>query len=249
MPNLLDCLPDKCRRGSKPRCHLLTHGSRDQVAARLTDLIAPWGTVTEEDRWMPEGFGNIEEAQLHSADSLLPGGVRADLQSWWMAVAATTPNWDIASTCTIEGKSGLLLVEAKAHDEELIGEEIGKRLDDSASCNSRKNHAHIDGAIREANSGLNVAVPGWNLSRDSHYQMSNRFAWPWKLTELGFPVILVYLGFTYAVEMHDQGKPFVDHTDWQKLVKAHSEPLFPSHVWDDKWTVNGQAFIPLIRSI
>ena len=250
MSDLLDCLPGKCRRGSKPRCHLLTHGSPAQVAARLTDLIAPWGTVAPEDKWMPQGFDIIEEAQLDNAPRLLPDECdRKELQDWWLALPATTPNWDIASTCTIDGKTGLLLVEAKAHDEELIGEEVGKRLDANASGGSIKNHAHIENAIRGANTALNAILPGWDLSRASHYQMSNRFAWSWKLTELGFPVILVYLGFTYAVEMLDRGMPFVSGAIWQQLVEAHSEPLFPSHVWNHKLIVNGQAFIPLIRSI
>ena len=250
MSNLLDKLRGKERRGSKPRCHLLTHGSPAQVAARLTDLIAPWGTVSAGDIWMPQGFFDTEEAQLHKAPRLLSQAVCRALQSWWLAVPATTPNWDIASTCTIEGRKGLLLVEAKAHDEELIGEEAGKRLDRNASDGTRKNHARIGTAITQANTALNAVVPGWNLSRDSHYQMSNRFAWSWKLTELGFPVILVYLGFRYAVEMNDLGNPFVDHADWQNLVTAHSRHLLPSsHIWENKLILHGQAFIPLIRSI
>ncbi len=250
MCNLLDNLPEKERRGSKPRCHMLTDGDPDQVAARLTDLIAPWGTVSEGDVWMPRGFCDTEEAQLDKAPHLSSKAVCRDLQSWWLAVRpATTPNWDIASTCRIEGKKGLLLVEAKAHDKELIGEEGGKKLDDDASENSRKNHDHIGAAITQANTALNAAVPGWKLSRDSHYQMSNRFAWSWKLTERGFPVILVYLGFRYAVDVDDLGKLFVDHADWQNLVMAHSEPLFPYYIWEHKWALNEQVFIPLIRSI
>lgn len=247
--NLLHCLPGKCRRGSKPRCHLLTHGSPTQVATRLTGIIGPWGSVTTADKWMPDGFDDIAEAQLHDATRLLPKTVCNNLQNWWMAVRATTPNWDIASTCTIEGKKGLLLVEAKAHDEELMGEVAGKSINANASCGSLKNHAQIDNAIQQANNALNAVVPGWNLSRNSHYQMSNRFAWAWKLTDLGIPVILVYLGFKYAVEMSDVGNPFIDHLDWEKLVLTHSKPLFPAHVWDRKWIVRGQAFIPLIRSI
>lgn len=79
--------------------------------------------------------------------------------------------------------------------------------------------------------------------------MSNRFAWSWKLTELGYPVILVYLGFKFAVEMHDRGTPFTDDADWQQLALAYSKSLIPSHVWNNKWIVNNQTFIPLIRSI
>jgi len=45
MSQLIERLPVKARRGSKPRCHLLTHGTRQEVADRLTDLIHPWGQV------------------------------------------------------------------------------------------------------------------------------------------------------------------------------------------------------------
>ena len=78
--------------------------------------------------------------------------------------------------------------------------------------------------------------------------MSNRFAWAWKLTDLGLPVILVYLGFLKADEMADIGSPFAIGSDWETLVKSHSEPLFPAGVWDQKWKLSGQSFIPLIRS-
>ena len=79
--------------------------------------------------------------------------------------------------------------------------------------------------------------------------MSNRFAWSWKLTELGVPVILVYLGFLNANEMVDRGKPFRNHDDWESLVKAQSTPLFPASVWGQRWQANGQLLVPLIKSI
>ena len=54
--------------------------------------------------------------------------------------------------------------------------------------------------------------------------MANRFAWSWKLTELGYPVILVYLGFLRAEEMQKGGEqePFDNHAHWECLVKAHT---------------------------
>jgi hypothetical protein len=79
--------------------------------------------------------------------------------------------------------------------------------------------------------------------------MSNRFAWAWKLTELGLPVVLIYLGFLNANEMADQGKSIVDQEDWERLVKSHSEKLIASEVWGQQWTCNGYPFIPLIRSV
>jgi hypothetical protein len=46
MSDLLKRLRPRERRGSKPRCHFLTHGTRDEVAARLTSMVAPFATVS-----------------------------------------------------------------------------------------------------------------------------------------------------------------------------------------------------------
>jgi len=250
--DLLSRLNPRQRRGSKPRCHLLTHGSPEEVAARLTRLIEPWGQVNITDHWMPQGFANREEAQLGKADALLDSVTGKALIDWWLAVPkrARVPNWDIASTCMIEGRPGLLLIEAKAHDEELNREAPGKRLEERRSANSRQNHTRIASCIQQAN----IALAGgtgmhWSLSIEHHYQMSNRFAWAWKLTELGMPVILVYLGFLNATEMNDKGLPFSNHEAWDQLVMSHSEPLFPDKVWNQHWTLHGRPFIPLIKSI
>jgi hypothetical protein len=149
---------------------------------------------------MPEGCDVLDEAQLHDAPRILSADLRKELYSWCIAAAdieARTPNWDIASTCTIDGKEGLLLVEAKAHCEELIKEETGrKNIKPPVSPNARRNHVRIGSCIQDANVAL-AAETGltWALARDWNYQMSNRFTWSWKLTELGIPVVLIYLGF------------------------------------------------------
>jgi hypothetical protein len=253
MSDLLQRLKPKEQRGSKPRCHFLTHGSPEQVAKNLGQLISPFGSVSPHDRWMPRGFDNTEEAQLHRVPGLLEARIAKQLREWWLDTDtpnARTPTFDIASTCTIQHQPGILLLEAKAHDEELNKENIGKSLRKDASQGSKANHVRIGEAIMTARDGLQEATSlEWNISRDSHYQMSNRFAWAWKLTELGFPVALVYLGFLKAEEMRDKGNPFVNHAAWEEVVKAHSEPLFPNEVWNRQWTINGQAFLPLIRSI
>jgi hypothetical protein len=246
------------RKGSKPRCHLLTHGTREIVAGRLTSLIAPWGRVDPgEDQWMPGGFQLPEEAQLGKADRLIEDEqCREFLTNWWLAVQSrnsNTPNWDIACTCTVREGPALILIEAKAHDLELIREEKGKTLKRRASSGTQRNHEHIGARIDEASRSLadQTGLP-WVLSRDHHYQMSNRFAWSWKVTELGFPVILIYLGFLNAEEMRRSGKkgrtPFADAQQWKDLVTTHSEHLFPREIWNREWKINNQSFIPLIRA-
>lgn len=250
--DLLKRLDRKARRGSKPRCHWLTHGDREEVAASLSRLADPWCAITAEDSWMPDGFCQVAEACLDKSAKLLPRQARSALRDWWLEFprGATTPTFDIASTCSIDGKDGLLLVEAKAYSEELIKETAGKSLSSSASSNSCANHRRIGDCIREASIGLsNCTGLDWGLSRDCCYQMSNRFAWSWKLTELDFPVVLVYLGFLNAREMLDRGEPFLNQAAWQFQVKAHSRSVFPDTVWESQWIVNDCIFVPCIRSL
>lgn len=222
------------QRGSKPRCHLLTHGSADVVAARLTELATPFATITPTDQWMPCGFADCAEAELDKADRLLDASQRETLAAWWLPAdrqGARTPNFDVASTCTINGQRGLLLIEAKAHDQELTKEAAGRQLPLGASEERRASHPTIGTAIESARAGL-VAATGltWGISRDTHYQISNRFAWSWKLADLGVPVVLVYLGFLRATEMSDKGTPLTDASAWADLVVDHSKSVVPADV-------------------
>ena len=247
---LMKRLNSRAQRGSKPRCHWLTYGARGQVGHRLTELAQPWGTVSAADCWLPEGFDRLDEARLDREPGLLPEAKhREALRDWWLAVSnGNTPNFDIVSTCKVGCKRGLLLVEAKAHASELTKQKAKKPLKAQARLNSRRNHKRIGAAIEEANAALRADTGlCWKLSRDRCYQMSNRFAWSWKLTTLGYPVILVYLGFLNAREMCDQGTPFANDDKWQSLVKEHSRSLFPEQVWDQP--VPGRAaFVPCIHS-
>jgi hypothetical protein len=255
MSVLLKRLKPGERRGSKPRCHLLTHGLSDVVAARLAALTAPFANVAPSDHWMPQGFEHRDEATLPEAERLLPADVRLELKRWWLVAPANntrTPNWDIASTCTIEGKAGIILIEAKAHEHELIHAETGrKNIEAPVSGSARRNLLRIDWAIRDASVALaDETGLAWALSRDWNYQMSNRLAWAWKLTDLGTPVVLVYLGFLKASDMSKPGEvTFADAGAWEALVRSHSALLFPGEVWNRRWCVNGVPLIPLIRSL
>jgi hypothetical protein len=239
---LLGRLQSNQQAGSKPRCHLLTHGDRHMVAERLTTLIEPFGVVSTTDQWMPRGFDDVAEAQLHNAPSLLPVEDHGQvLASWWLAHAkstSVTPNWDIASTCSVAGNKGMLLVEAKAHLSEL-------KADDRCGA-TEKNRQRIRDAIREANQLLNNIVAGWNLSHDNHYQLCNRFVWSWKLATLGIPIILVYLGFLNAREM---GDPFATHEDWESALRNHAGVVVPERVWGHELSIDGISILPLIRSM
>jgi hypothetical protein len=240
----LSALRKKEQRGSRARCLRLTDGSDVDVAARLTALAAPYVTIDAvRDRWLPRGLSAPREAKLDEAVTLLPPDLRAALRSWWLAVPnrANTPNWDIASTCTIAGRKGLLLVEAKAHANELH----------TTGCTSARaeNIGSISAAVAESNAALLQLSPGWALRPTSHFQLCNRFAFGWKLAAAGIPVVLVYLGFLHAAEMVDVGAPLSSHDNWRGLVLSHATGLVPNTVWDATLHIVGTPLTTLIRSL
>jgi hypothetical protein len=234
-------------------------GDRTIVADKLTKLTGlPDVHAEAKDFWMPQGLpvlkaddewdtNLIEEAKLGNSIGFLSDDQREKVTSWWLAVraGANTPNWDMASTCIIGEKNGLLLVEAKAHDAEL--KKDGKPRDKDASDGSDRNHEQIGRAISAASAGLNEAMAGWNLSRDSHYQLANRFAWAWQLASMGVPVLLVYLGFLCATEVNDLGKPFADYADWSRVVLEHSRNIVPQRAWGQDIKAGCTTIKPLIR--
>jgi hypothetical protein len=254
----IDALPANRRRGSYPRCLLLMDAGRDVVAQRLTKLVSiPGVSVSPDDCWMPTGIpallapgkwdlGLAQEAKLGEDEGFLSPARRQRVTGWWLDVVAkaNTPNWDVASTCRIAGRRGLLLVEAKAHAAELSSGAKPK----PSTPNGEKNDRRTRAAMAEANGALNRILPGWRLSCDSHYQMANRFAWAWKLASMGVPVVLAYLGFTQAREMADRGEPFADGTAWEKTVRDYSAAIAPSSVWDNPMRVRDASATCCIRS-
>ena len=238
------CFKKEELRGSRLRCLMLTSGSRAQTTKLLQRLVNPVAQVRGQDTYMPRAFLQPDEAKLGTAPDFLSPGDRETLTDWWLKVRrnANTPNWDIVSECVVEGSRGLLLVEAKGHDTEL------KTAGKNPSSNS-ENHERIGAAIEEANNRLNAILPGWSLSRDSHYQLSNRFAWAWKVASLGTPVVLIYLGFQNADEMRDIGKPFTSAKEWEDCLRAHCDKIVPAQAWETPLDVCGTPLWPLIRSI
>lgn len=238
-------------KGSRSRCLLLTHGPDDFVARRLTELtdgIA--GVDPGRHNWTPRGLHDRAEAELGKTPPFLSKENRTAVSRWWLAVrpeTARTPNWDIVSQATIAGRQGLILVEAKAHAGELRAEERRKPLRADASAESLTNHQGIGACIDQANAGLRLAtkVP-WLLSRDVCYQMSNRFAWSWKMTQVDVPVVLVYLGFLNATEMPE---PITDHRAWEQQVTSHGMAIVPTAVWGSTFSVNGVRLTALVRSL
>ena len=249
----------KDNRGSRPRCVLLTDGSSQEVATRITDLVGlPAVTVSASDLWLPVGkpirtnkgwdAKPSVEAQIDRDDGFVAATVRRELSEWWLEVigsSSRTPQWDVAATCKIEGRDGLILVEAKAHKKELSTD--GKR--NPGSENGWKNHNRIGAAIAQANVGWQDCG-GWVLGavRDKCYQLSNRFACL-EAAWLGVPVVLIYVGFLNAKEMAPDGGPFRSEYDWETTLRDYARGVSDDACWGRRIDVNGTPLWPLIRAI
>jgi hypothetical protein len=237
----------KYMRGSKGRCLDLTSKSPTDVATALTALVQPFASVSATDSWMPRGAQDRVEAQLGRTRGFLREDQTIELRKWWLAVQrqATTPNWDIVSTCMIADNPGLLLVEAKAHHGEISTAGKSKR-------SNPDNAAMIANAISRASAALQAASPQlgrWDLNAQTHYQLANRFAWAWKLASMKIPVVLLYLGFLNTEDLGETYSLFKSGDEWRSCMLSHTNGIVPNSAWKQIIDVGGTPLIPLIRSL
>ncbi len=247
---LVAAIERESERGS--RRHLLDWVESPRFVPRLNRLLSDTGAaVTDADVWRPTGWRDPAEAKLHEWGPEVLGDAVAwdELASWWLAhlKGANVPNWDLAATCGIDGGKGLVLVEAKAHDREL--KNAGKGAPDPGSEKSAENHERIGRAIDQAREALRGEVPSIAISRDRHYQLSNRVAHAWWLASRGLSVVLVYLGFLNADDVADLGEPFDSDEHWRQVFRAHAAAVFPEGAME-RWIPCGRGrFMVAVRSV
>ncbi len=210
-------------RGS--RKHVLDWVETSTFLPELLATVAPIDAkITAASKWMPRSYREPDEARLESfGHSFLPDHPAwKALQSWWLRnpSGANTPNWDIAVGCEIEGRPGLILVEAKANVLELS--DAGKRELEEASRKSRENREQIQASIAEAQGGLKAFAEDLKIAIDSCYQLSNRIAFLWKLATLELPTVLLYLGFCGDQGIRDVSEPFASPQDWAEVFQKHT---------------------------
>ena len=109
----------------------------------------------------------------------------------------------------------------------------GKPLREDASKASRENHERIGLAIDEACAALQQ-ISATAISRDSHYQLSNRVAFAWKLASLGVPTVLVYLGFWGDEGIADAGAPFKSEAHWEEEFAKYAHSIFPKEFFKQR---------------
>jgi hypothetical protein len=224
---------------------LLLLGSSGYADALNQALEGSGTVVRESDRRRPIGPANDTEYELPEfCREYLDGWFdvrQLEPPQWWIATGgrfATTPNFDLLSTATIEGSPGILLVEAKAHHSEL--ETGGKPLKQNSSV---ANHHRIGESISMANDALNAVAAGFALSRDRFYQVSNRVSWGWRLASLGVPVTLLYLGFVQDPYWPLDG--FRASVEWRDAARGYLANVVPDHVVGQRLRIGARGSLAI----
>ncbi len=84
-----------------------------------------------------------------------------------------------------------------------------------------RHHDKIGDAISEARGALSNFCSDIAISREDHYQLSNRIAYTWKLASLGIPTILLYLGFTNDPAWISVRDHFDSKQQWHDAIQGY----------------------------
>lgn len=186
------------------------------------------------------------DAETYLNRHSIPGWTGSLSSCWWVKGRGTRPTWDLLCHVLVSGIAGLLLVEAKAHEDEL--DWSGKQLSPSAKLASKENHKQIGECVNEANAALNKLCDGlFNLDINSHYQLVNRVAYGWKLANLGLPIVLLYLGFTG--DTYFKADYFHDDLHWQRVMGGYLQGVVSQQFPERVHKVSNGSLQLLIRSL
>jgi hypothetical protein len=217
----------KIYRGS--RKHILDFVSSHSYPQTLNTLLKQKAVVSDSDIHEPKGEQRDNEYEIPDfcLEYCQSWFDIKQLDNWWLpdqpqGIRAKGVTWDLISTCHIDSKRGLLLVEAKAHESEL--DYAGKPFDPNGSSQSRLNHDQISQCLSLASQNLRKRNLAVKISVESHYQLANRIAWAWKLADCGLSVVLLYLGFLGDKYFRDY---LIDADHWQRAMGAYMQGVLP----------------------
>jgi hypothetical protein len=209
----------------RSRKHLLDWLGCEDFRDALNGLLGSSGvSVSRRDIHRPVGHGDGVEFELPDfCWCFRPRWkVHESLRSWWLPPTALrkdarTPVWDLISTCSVLGRQGLLLVEAKTQEDEFDWK--GKPLEAKGSEQTKATHERVKAAVRDISHRLaGISRAKAILEVERHYQLTHRVAWAAFLASLGIPVALLYLGFTGDSTMPGFLK---DDAHWQRAMGAY----------------------------
>ena len=167
---------------------------------------------------MPDGVRHIREQSVAVASNLR-SGARTD-----RAADAVAP--DVVEFCERPRE------ERQCVDvEDVLGARTRCALGaDQPLLGNMQLHERIGLAIGEACAALQLIESSIAITRDSHYQLSNRVAFAWKLASLGIPTVLTHLGCVGDVGIADVGAPFESPEHFDAVFADYARSVVPCSV-------------------
>ena len=115
-------------KGSQLRCLLLTNMEKSVLQSTLISIInqkSVSGLKVEFSNgfeYFPKGLIKPKEIELDKANINVNGSSNYCnvLNKWWLNRSTRTPVWDFVCTAVINDTPGFILIEAKAHQNELF---------------------------------------------------------------------------------------------------------------------------------
>lgn len=142
--------------------------------------------------------------------------------TWWVPSAGKKATWDYICRAEINGKKGLILLEAKAHKGETnkkgdIPHVPGKATDSNkAGRNFRQKEQNIKEEFKKFDIAYDASVHGY-------YQVANRIAYASRIhSVLNIPVLLIFLGFIGDAHFKDKWE---NEAAWLKDMNAYLKAL------------------------
>lgn len=152
-------------------------------------------------------------------------------EKWWAPHGGKTPTFDYLCQAEINGQSGYVLLEAKAHKYETSS--LCKKaptIGDPSFKKKMDNHLSIQQRIKEELDSLGgYYKPSQTGSYVGYYQVANRIAYAnFTSRMLNKPVILIFLGFVGETDF----KPdyFRTSTDWENHMRKILDLFSLSHL-------------------
>lgn len=213
------------------RKHILDLIDRSDFVETINSILQPYNVIVlDTNTVQPKGLKDDAEYELqffidkHNLNQHFPPLSNFNFNKWWNPNGGKAPTWDMVTMCEVNGKKGVLLVEAKAH----VGEfdRKPKRLKVNSSQGSVNNHNNIEKRIDKACNSLNISNDGFAIAINKHYQLSNRVTFAWQLSQQKVPVVLFYLGFTGDTYFKDY---FEDDSHWEQEFDKYIENVVPKN--------------------
>ena len=173
--------------GYGSECHLLRWMGRHREAfdsAIFEQIVEKCSSI----QWLDFKFepkATWADAELKGLEFLMPDdSLGSQWREFW-PTQGTVPNWDaVGRIIGIDGKKEHLLVEAKAHVEEIKSD---------CQAESKKSIEKIDAAFREVKRGLGIVCD--NDWKKGYYQFANRLATLYFLDAHGIAARLLLIYF------------------------------------------------------